>query len=67
MPQHDPAKPTTVETDASDYAIGARMTQPGPDGKPRPVGFWSRKLTGPEVNYDIHNKELLAIVAAFKQ
>ncbi|CEL08608.1 hypothetical protein ASPCAL11756 [Aspergillus calidoustus] len=67
MPQHNPELQTTLETDASDYAIGARMTQPGPDGRPRPVGFWSRKLTGPEMNYDIHDKELLAIVAAFKQ
>jgi hypothetical protein len=66
MPQHDPAKLTIVETDASDYAIRARMTQPGPDGKPRLVGFWSRKLTRPEVNYDIHDKELLAIVVVFK-
>jgi hypothetical protein len=31
--QHDPEKETTIETDASDYAIGMRMTQPGPDGK----------------------------------
>lgn len=64
--QHDPEKPTTIETDASDYAIGARMTQPGQDGKPRPVAFYSRKLTPAELNYEIHDKELLAIVTAFR-
>jgi hypothetical protein len=64
--QHDPEKPTTIETDASDYAIGMRMTQPGDDGKPRPVTFHSRKLIQAELNYDIHDKELLAIVVAFK-
>jgi transposase InsO family protein len=64
--QHDPEKETTIETDASDYAIGARMTQPGPDGKPRPVAFYSRKLIQAELNYDIHDKELLAIVTAFR-
>jgi transposase InsO family protein len=64
--QHDPEKETTIETDASDYAIGMRMTQPGPDGKPRTVAFHSRKLIQAELNYDIHDKELLAIVVAFK-
>jgi hypothetical protein len=64
--QHDPEKETTIETDASDYAIGARMTQPGLDGKPKPVAFYSRKLIQAELNYDIHDKELLAIVTAFR-
>jgi hypothetical protein len=62
----DPTKPYTVETDASDYALGARLTQPGNDGKPRPVAFWSRKMIPAEINYDIHDKELLAIVSALK-
>ena len=64
--QFDPEKETTIETDASDYAIGMRMTQPGADGKPRAVAFHSRKLVQAELNYDIHDKELLAIVVAFK-
>jgi hypothetical protein len=62
----DPSKPYTVETDASDYALGARLTQPGSDGKPRPISFWSRKMIPAELNYDIHDKELLAIVSALK-
>ena len=64
--QFDPEKETTIETDASDYAIGMRMTQPGLEGKPQAVAFHSRKLVPAEVNYDIHDKELLAIVVAFK-
>lgn len=64
--QHDPRKETTIETDASDYAIGMRMTQQGDDGKTRPVAFHSRKLVQAELNYDIHDKEMLAIVTAFK-
>jgi hypothetical protein len=32
--QHDLEKETTIEINASDYVIGMRMTQPGPDGKP---------------------------------
>ncbi|BAE56502.1 unnamed protein product [Aspergillus oryzae RIB40] len=67
LAQHDPAKQTIIETDASDYAIGARMVQAGPDGKLRPIAFESRKLVQAELNYDIHDKELLAIVSAFKK
>jgi hypothetical protein len=43
-----------------------RLTQPGDDGKPRLIAFYSRKLIQVELNYDIHDKELLAIVVAFK-
>lgn len=64
--QHDPDKETTIETNTSDYTIRMRMTQPGSDGRPRAVAFHSRKLIQAELNYNIHNKELLAIVVAFK-
>jgi hypothetical protein len=64
--QNDPEKEKTLETDALDYAIGMRLTQPGDDGKLRLIMFYSRKLIQAELNYDIYNKELLAIVVAFK-
>jgi hypothetical protein len=63
----DPEKEITLETDASDRAIGAAISQPDDQGKLRPIAFHSRKLTGPELNYDIHDKELLAIVDAFQE
>ena len=66
LAQFNTEKETTIEMDASDYAVGMSMTQPGPDGKPRPVAFHLWKLVQAELNYDIHNKELLAIVIAFK-
>lgn len=66
MAQHDPELPTTMETDASDFAIRATMTQPGPDRKPRPIAYYSRKLIDAELNYKIHDKELLAIVMALR-
>lgn len=62
----DYEKPITMETDASDYALGAQLTQPDENGKPRPIAFWSRKMIPAELNYDIHDKELLAIVSAFQ-
>lgn len=62
----DPEKKIIVETDASDRAIGACISQPDEQGRYHPIAFHSRKFTGPELNYDIHDKELLAIIEAFK-
>ena len=55
-----------VEADASKLAIGAILSQMDDDGFPHPVEFFSRKLNDAEVNYDTYDKEMLAIVAAFK-
>ena len=61
----DPKSKYTVATDASDFAIGAVLTQK--EGKDdRPIAFESRKLSPAEVNYATHEKELLAIVHALK-
>ena len=57
--------PIIMETDASDFALGAQLMRPGEDGKLRSIAFWSRKMILAELNYDIHDKELLAIVSAF--
>lgn len=59
-------QPCTMETDASDYALGAQLLQPDEEGTMHPVAFWSRKMIPAELNYDIHDKELLAIVSAFQ-
>ena len=62
----DPSLPPIVETDASDYAIAGILSLLTDDGDVRPVAFFSRTLTGAELNYDTHDKELLAIFHAFK-
>jgi hypothetical protein len=62
----DPQLPVTVETDSSDYAIGAVLSQTDDKGL-RPVAFASRGLHDAELNYPIHDKELLAIVYALTE
>jgi len=61
-----PDSPITVETDASDYAVAGILSITCADGELRPVAFYSRTLTAPELNYDTHDKELLAIFEAFR-
>ncbi|OQN95116.1 hypothetical protein B0A48_18806, partial [Cryoendolithus antarcticus] len=61
----DPDKTVWIETDASDMAIGACLTQEH-EGQRHPVAYYSRKMSPAEQNYDIHDKELLAIVAALQ-
>ena len=56
-----------LETNASNYVISACLTQKGNDGKIQTVAFYARKMTGPELNYDIHDKELLAVVEALRE
>jgi hypothetical protein len=56
-----------METDASNFALGAILSQFGIDGLLHPVAFYSRKLTSAEINYQVYDKELLAIITAFEQ
>jgi len=52
-----------VEMDASGHAIGGVLSQEQ-DGKWKPIAFLSRMMQAAERNYEIYNKELLAIVEA---
>ncbi|MBW0583908.1 hypothetical protein O181_123623, partial [Austropuccinia psidii MF-1] len=65
LPHFDPSLPTIVETDASDYALGAVLSQISDSGK-HPIAFDSRKILPAELNYEIHDKELLGIVWPLK-
>ena len=60
-------KPFLLESDASDFALGAVLSQSSEDGRLHPVVFHSRKFTVADINYEIHDKELLAIVDSFQE
>ena len=55
-----------VETDTLDYALTAILFIVNGDNEVHLVTFHSRTFTIAELNYDTHNKELLAIFEAFK-
>jgi len=61
-----PNIPLIVEMDASDYAIAGILSIVCPDSEIRPVAFYSRTLTPLKLNYNTHDKELLAIHEAFQ-
>ncbi|GJP31213.1 hypothetical protein CLOM_g9897 [Closterium sp. NIES-68] len=61
----DPERPFEVITDASDVAIGAVLMQDFGNGL-QPIAYKSLKMQSAERNYPVHDKEMLAIVHAFK-
>ena len=61
-----PDKPIIVETDASDYPLGAILSIQTDSREIHPGAFHSRIFSAPELNYDTHDKELLAIFDAFR-
>jgi len=64
---YDPDGPALLETDASDCAIAGILSQKFEDGKVHPVRFVSRKLSPAELNYDVYDKEMLAIVFSLRK
>ncbi|KAG2212446.1 hypothetical protein INT45_003620, partial [Circinella minor] len=62
----NPDAPYVVETDASDYAVGAVLLQQGDDSQMHPLAFESKKLSAAERNYPAQERELLAILHALR-
>jgi hypothetical protein len=64
----DNSSPFRIEADSSDFATGAVLSQQTPkDGKWHPVAFFSKSLSAVERNYEIHDKEMLAIIRAMEE
>ena len=63
----DPNKPFYVETDASNFAVGAILSQHDSENKLHPCAFYSRTLKDCETRYTVYDKELLAIVSALHE
>ena len=55
-------KKMRIEVDMSDYATGGVLSMECKDGLWRPVAFLSKSLNEMERNYEIHDKEILAII-----
>jgi transposase InsO family protein len=55
--------PTIVETDLSDGVVAGVLSQQDPQmGRWHSVAYFSKTMQPAELNYDIHDKEMLAII-----
>jgi hypothetical protein len=63
----DPEREIIIEIDILRFAIAAVLSQLNENRKLRPVTYFSRKILGPERNYEIYNIELLAIIKVFRE
>src|SRR6266404_8071027 len=61
------SSPFHLEGDASNFAMGAVLLQQQEDGLFHPIGFMSKSFSNMERNYQIHNKEMLAIMHALEE
>jgi len=55
-----------VEVDASNFATGGVLSVKCEDGKWRPVAYISKSLNETERNYEIHDKEILAVICCLE-
>src|SRR5690606_1432118 len=62
----DPDRPTRIEVDASGFATGGALLQKQDDGLWHPVAFRSASMQPAERNYEIYDREMLAIIEALK-
>src|SRR6266481_755926 len=53
-----------LKCDASNFVTGAVLSQAQADGTHQPIAFMSKGFSDAEHNYQIHNKEMLAIMHA---
>jgi hypothetical protein len=60
-------KPFFLKRDASNYALEAILSQKGNNERFHLVAFPPQKFTTAEINYEIHDKELLAIDNSFQE
>jgi len=61
-------EPFRVEADSLDFATGAVLSQQlTADRKWHPVAFYSKSLSSVEWNYEIHDKEMLAIIRVLEE
>lgn len=63
---YNPTRPTEVEVNASNFATGGVLLQKGDGGLWHPIVFHSESMNAPERNYEIYNKEFMAIVHALE-
>jgi hypothetical protein len=63
----DYTKPFIIEADASLFATGAVLLQEDSNGEEHPAGYLSLSLNPAERNYQVYDREFLAIIRALRE
>ncbi len=63
----NPDQETVLETDVSNWATGGVLSQYDDNSDLRPYAYFSKKNLLVECNYDIYNKELLAVIRCLEE
>jgi hypothetical protein len=66
LSHYSPERQSIVEIGTSDFELGAVISQKSSDNKLYPIAYHSHKCSPAEINYEIHDKELLAVADSFK-
>ena len=63
----DHERETIMEVDASKWCVGGTLYQVDDQGVMRPCAFFSKKNSPAECNYEIYDKEMLAIIRCLEE
>jgi hypothetical protein len=66
LTHYSPEHQCIIETDASDFVLGAVISQKSSNDKLYPMAYHLRKFSSAEIHYEIQAKELLAVEDSFK-
>jgi hypothetical protein len=58
---------TVLECNSSRYAVRGVLSQYSQDGVLRPCAFFLKKNNAHKCNYEIHDKELLAVIRCLEE
>ena len=64
---YDPNLESRIETDASNGVVAGVLSQLHSDGEWHSVAYFSKTMAPAECNYEIHDKEMLAIIRSLSQ
>ena len=63
---YNSTRPTCLETDTSNFATGAILSQKQDDGKWHPIAYRSSTMSAEECNYEIYDREMLGLIHALE-
>jgi len=64
---YHPERKKQIETDASDLCKAGILSQYEPDRRWHPLSYYNKRFLAAELNYDVHDKEMVVIVNCFQE